>query len=268
MNIVKKSVNRFFHKPLRLYWWRYEYPNKLNFGDELTPIIIGKLFGYRCQWTPPDECRIVGIGSILESFLELNTNRQIYIWGTGFIKSGNKQSNESLVFCAVRGSLSRDRVGENIPIGDPGLLVNLVFKPSKYKSDKIGIIPHYVDEQHPSIVKARKNSNFLIINPLDSPERVIKQITSCKLILSSSLHGLIVADSFGIPNMHMPLSSDVVGGSYKFKDYYSATDRDYKFFDHKNLTDINALGKLLTRYKPIKNLDVIQDGLIKAFPEL
>ena len=269
ISTLKKISRRYFHRSIKLYWWRYEYPHKLNFGDELTPVIINKIFGYRSTWTPIEDCEIVGIGSILDG-LRVAAPQKRYVWGSGFIMAGEKLSNANLVFCAVRGKISRSRISNSnhISIGDPGLLANLVFKPSKYRSDKIGIVPHYVDAQHPSIQGIDKNPNFLIIDPLDKPSEVIRKITSCKFILSSSLHGLIVADSFNVPNIHMPLSKNVVGGDYKFRDYYSATGRTYHCFNHKDITDDKELYKLLKKYKPIKNLTSIQNDLIKSFPSL
>ena len=44
----------------------------------------------------------------------------------------------------------------------------------------------------------------------------------CKSVLSSGLHALIISDSLGIPNMRMVVSDKIIGGDYKFRDYYSS----------------------------------------------
>ncbi|MDD6490509.1 MAG: polysaccharide pyruvyl transferase family protein, partial [Clostridia bacterium] len=54
------------------------------------------------------------------------------------------------------------------------------------------------------------------------PMYVIEEIASCEFIYSSSLHGLILADGFRIPNMRVYFSSAPRGGTFKFDDYYSA----------------------------------------------
>ena len=40
--------------------------------------------------------------------------------------------------------------------------------------------------------------------------------------MSSAMHGLIAADAMGIPNVRLVLSDRILGGDYKFTDYYSA----------------------------------------------
>ncbi|WP_205742763.1 polysaccharide pyruvyl transferase family protein, partial [Onishia niordana] len=125
-----------------------------------------------------------------------------------------------LKFHAVRGKLTQEDLKlPPLPLGDPGLLVNKVYQESPNKEDKIGIIPHFEEADHPFIQKLAADPRFKIIDVLRAPQAVITDITSCKLVFSSSLHGLIVADSFKIPNLHMNLSDRLVGGDFKFEDY-------------------------------------------------
>ncbi|NEN94442.1 MAG: polysaccharide pyruvyl transferase family protein [Moorea sp. SIO3I7] len=71
-----------------------------------------------------------------------------------------------------------------------------------------------------SLSKA-ESKNVLLIDVTRNPKEVIADITRCEAIASSSLHGLIIADAFGIPSIWMQLSNKVSGKGFKFKDYYS-----------------------------------------------
>ena len=147
-----------------------------------------------------------------------------------------------------------------------GLLTSLVFKQNKNKTNKIGIVAHHVDADLEIVRKLQNDDRFIIINPLDHPNKVIAEITSCKLILASSLHGLIVSDSFKVPNMWIQLSDRLMGIDYKFKDYYSTLGKEVQNADLNKIFDNDYLNDLKDNYRPIKNLKEIQDNLIKAFP--
>ena len=144
------------------------------------------------------------------------------------------------------------------------------------KTDKIGVIPHYRDEQsHYLNDIIKKNPKIFKIIPVgQAPEKVADEIKSCKLILSSSLHGLIVADSFGVPNMHLVLSDNLQssnhlrGGEYKFRDYFSGVGRKYENFNPRDedLLDVDRYEEIIQRYKTIEKIEQIQNKLIKSFP--
>jgi len=66
---------------------------------------------------------------------------------------------------------------------------------------------------------------FMVIDVEQDWKRVLSQISACDVILSSSLHGLIVADSYQIPNARVSFSGAIVGGDFKFFDYGHAIGR-------------------------------------------
>jgi hypothetical protein len=87
----------------------------------------------------------------------------------------------------------------------------------------LGLIPHYVDHDH-AILKEIANTSpeICLIDICDEPHSVIRRVSQCDNILSSSLHGLILADSLGIPNRWLGAFGEVIGAGFKFRDYYSA----------------------------------------------
>ena len=179
-------------------------------------------------------------------------------------------------FCAVRGEMTKRRVEQmlgrtlDIPTGDPGILASDVLEQRPEKRYDIGIIPHLCDLRDPMVEevlekygykvsgdlesgrektkKAAKDGPVRFINVKDEPLEVIEEIAKCRYILSSSLHGLIVADSFGIPNMHIVFGDRLLGDGYKFDDYYSAYGIEHYACDLR--TDkLPELSEIEGRYK-------------------
>jgi hypothetical protein len=112
----------------------------------------------------------------------------------------------------------------------------------------------------------QSDNRFEIILPTDPPDVVISKISACKMIFSSSLHGLIVADSYSIPNYWIKLSDRLTGGDYKFKDYYSAIGKPPVQADLEQIFNDEYLESLYESWTPIRNLKRIQQNLIGAFP--
>jgi len=266
--IVRKIGIKLFNRPISV--WYFKEKDFINFGDELTPDIITRLFNRDVKRVDIEEADLFCVGSILE-IAENKRNKTAYVWGSGYIQEGDKAKDSmGLTYRAVRGFLSRDRLPVrfgSIPVGDPGLLSNLIYNKKEKKSGKIGIVAHYVDEDSPYLDRAREMPEiYSIISVKSPPEQVALQITECRLILSSSLHGLIMSDSFGIPNIHTVFSDKVAGSGYKFKDYYSAIGKEYTTLNKSDLYDTKKLSLIEKLYTPIDNLQEIQTQLIQSFP--
>ena len=160
------------------------------------------------------------------------THPTVRIWGTGFINYSDCEESffkRDMRFHAVRGELTRKNVEImtrrrlDIPTGDAGILASELLGKLPEKKYDIGIIPHICDLNEELVYTVvRKYDNSILINVKDEPLEVIRQLAQCRTVISSSLHGLIVADSFGIPNMHVLFSDRPLGDGYKFDDYYSA----------------------------------------------
>ena len=244
-----------------------------NFGDEFPKDLITKLLKRPIEPTNnPEKAELFAIGSIL-SYLPIKLSRKVYVWGSGFISNEKEKDTQlpldQIVYTAVRGEYTKDRlqkyINPSITLGDPGILVSMVYQASR-KTEKIGVVPHYVDVKNELVERLRNDERFLVIDPLDSPETVAKEISSCKCVFSSSLHGLIFADSYGIPNARVCFSNKVYGGDYKFKDYCSGVGQKYRIAETNDIWNKEAVAKLIKEYKPINNLKQKQEALIKSFP--
>jgi hypothetical protein len=76
----------------------------------------------------------------------------------------------------------------------------------------------------------------LVINPLAKPDLYLRQLVSCRSIASSSLHGMIFADAYGIPNVWFHLRSNLlktyclrattfIHDHFKYFDYFESVGR-------------------------------------------
>lgn len=224
-----------------------------NLGDAVNPDIFQKVLGIKTRTSLWYNADIYGIGSILhkafiykknnnflrniwrnrfKSSCQFFNNKNTYIFGSGFIREYNNQlfPYKNLNVLAVRGKNTLN-ILENFnyfnlnktALGDPGLFMSdLIIRPVR-KKNYIGIIPHYIDSKSPLLESLNKyNDNIIIIDILGDPLLILQKIASCEFILSSAMHGLIAADSFGIPNKWIVLSNKISGDRFKFDDYYSS----------------------------------------------
>jgi pyruvyltransferase len=191
-----------------------------NWGDALSPVLVELLAGkpaIHLEGLHHD--RYLAIGSILGG-----ANERAEVWGSGFIRE-----NEPILGCpravhAVRGPLSRESLvkqGVECPevYGDPALLLPRFFNPGARKRYSVGIIPHYIDKGHPWLDRWRRDPQVLLLDIESGIQEFVRSVKSCEAILSSSLHGLICADAYGVPNAWVQLSDEVIGGDFKFRDY-------------------------------------------------
>ena len=220
---------------MRVYYYKRK-DGLLNFGDDLGPASVEYALGKPVEFAGPLTANIMGVGSIISTWSRQRAWKRnlidqvmfrtpIAIWGSGVIG----QRDIVLPRCsllAVRGPLTQKVIGyDDAPLfGDPGLLASRMIKKAP-ANQKIGVVPHYVDKNHPSVVALLSDPAFMVIDVEQDWKRVLSQISACHVILSSSLHGLIVADSYQIPNARVSFSGAIVGGDFKFFDYGHAIGR-------------------------------------------
>lgn len=157
------------------------------------------------------------LGSILQMYpRDFNG----YVLGSGFIKERYNREDNKWKILLIRGPLSAKQCGakENVSYGDPGILASLVYNDKKNKACNLGIVPHSSDFD--VVKKMNFGEGVIVINTRKSPKKVAEEIMKCKHIASSSLHGLIFADSYQIPNVHLKFGDNIIGGLHKFNDYY------------------------------------------------
>lgn len=195
---------------INAWWWR---PRKgKNFGDEMGALML-KHMGYKLKRVALDKADLVCVGTIMET-VESKAKDGIAVWGAGVghLHEGDNRFN----ILALRGKVSAMTYNANVPLGDPALLVSRFYTKQPYKYN-VGVVRHYVDTNDYPWAD-------VVIDAMEPVEDVIAKISSCRTICSSSLHGLIVAQSFGIPAMRID-HPEVISGDIKWLDYQTALDR-------------------------------------------
>ena len=197
-----------------------------NFGDVFNRDLIEKLSGQEvhCVEITKDYTKqpiYACCGSLL-SFLDT----PCVVWGAGLIGEDFHIKSKPSRVIAVRGPRTRDellRRGIWCPelFGDPGLLMPLIYDIKPEPRYELGIVPHYVDKIS-EFLPPPNSDDILIIDVKKDPLRVASNIVKCKRIISSSLHGVIAADAFGIPSLWVEMSDLVKGKGFKFYDYYES----------------------------------------------
>ena len=286
---------------ISLYYWT-DMP---NFGDRLNEDVCRFLSGSDPVWASPKRCNAAFIGSILEKFIYRRKHwtadalwikffrSKVDVWGSGFIKdpeSSDERLMRRLNIRAVRGKITLERLRRltgvdlnEVAVGDPGLLASRLH-PVKSPAFRVcGIIPHHAElaaiKRSDDTVALERESGILqdstvkampLFERLVKSRTVIGRISECEAVLSSAMHGLIVADSFGIPNMRVIASDSLMGGDYKFRDYYSAFSKNK--YRAVNIGEDVSAGLLETVKNGFEDLPreivKIQDSLIRSFPKV
>ncbi len=257
-------------KKLKLYWSTSLQNGRKNFGDWLSPVLCEALSGMEVVHARPNNCDLMAVGSILAKAKNHFWNRKIDIWGSGLIENIGRFKSPHRIH-ALRGRNSANAIinQENDVLGDPGLLCGLLV-PDNITAEKqyaVAIVPHYVDQQNPLVQGlADRIDRLEVIDIFSETRHFIKQVAACDIILSSSLHGLIVADALGIPNRWIQLSGGIRGKNFKFHDYYSAFGltgvRPFQLTPSTTRKDLDRLAEGYAR----PGLENIKNSLLEAFP--
>ena len=221
---------------VKCYWWRGEP----NFGDLLCPIILEHFCGVSVGWSDPVDAEIVSCGSVLDLLPESGYSG--IVAGSGKLLEATALDLSQAAVWGVRGPMTlagmilTDRDYRNMTFGDPGLLVSDLVNVERDLYD-LGCVPHVTDvelfEREVSRARTYNYPEPILINPADDPLTVIRMIGSCRKIISSSLHGIVTADAFGIPRRTEMFSAMWTnpheGGTFKFQDYGASLNQPIEF---------------------------------------
>ncbi|MBW4657826.1 MAG: polysaccharide pyruvyl transferase family protein [Drouetiella hepatica Uher 2000/2452] len=251
--------------------WVASTPNcpLANLGDALSPILVSALSGlpivHRHFDAPQKKLACVGtIGHALK-------NGEVHLWGTGVDKAKHpidrnlayyqKPPKTKFQVHALRGAFSAQafqQQGIEVPAvyGDPVWFLPSLIQPAIEKRYELGVIVHLSELEslnetanvREELIRYRVPESIAadvrIITTLSQPtfealEAKVEEITACKRIISTSLHGLVIAEAYQIPCAYFQIVG--AGGSFiqlkdqqariehRFRDFYSGLGLEQLF---------------------------------------
>ncbi len=125
-------------------------------------------------------------------------------------------------------------------------------------------VPHFLDKRRLGDLP----KHWRLVGPDQPVDDVLTQIASAELVLSSSLHGLIAADSFGIPCVWIAfLGGQPDSPTHKFLDYASTRGRNFNApitWAEAMVMPADVLASKATTIG--REVEAWQEELISAFP--
>lgn len=195
---------------IRAFWCQIE-----NVGDKITPYLIRKIFNDE-PVISDDPPRWFIAGSIAH-----HVKNGDIVCGVGSFDVAPVPRFVDAI--GVRGPLTAKVLGVECLYGDGGLLLPYYYRPPKTVRKGIGVVPHYVD-----YALARDMGCPNVIDVRQDVESFVNEISRYELIAASSLHGIVIAEAYGIPAVRIsfPTSTSIASFRFKHKDYYLGTDRE------------------------------------------
>ncbi|MGO4845302.1 polysaccharide pyruvyl transferase family protein [Inquilinus sp. 2KB_12] len=204
----------------------------LNFGDALSPVMVALLSGLDIERIPTKSrsVRMGAVGTIGHGF----EGGEVWFWGTGCSnwKNPSAPMNERARFTvppeslfhvpATRGPVSARLLGGRTSggvYGDPVWLLPRFYKPKIEKKWDLGVILHLSEladralEAHPRPeykrfqIPAEFEGRVHLISTvtpigIGGLQDKMDEILACRRIVSTSLHGMVIAESYGIPCLY------------------------------------------------------------------
>lgn len=211
----------------------------LNFGDAMSPVMVALVGGRpvrRVAYESP-ALRMAAVGTIGHGF----SGGEVRFWGTGCSHWANPSAPRAervpyarpaastrMVIHATRGPISQALLsgGAGGPdvFGDPVWLLPRFYRPRVPKKWRLGVVLHLSDladrtyEARPLPAVRRYDVPaglagdvrlITTVTPvdIDALKDKVDEILACERIVSMSLHGLVIAEAYGIPSLYFATAS-------------------------------------------------------------
>lgn len=243
------------------------YKDVTNLGDLLSPIVFEYMLSQRgmtlssaATKTKPTHVTVIG------SLLGGRGNFDMTVWGSGIMRFSavknicRRKAFQKWDIRAVRGPVTRAAMtdcGISCPeiYGDPAILMPMIYSPSPKERKGTVLITHYLTPAN--LYCDLEGVTFLDIKTSDY-KSFIDTVASAEKVISSSLHGIILAETYGTPAIF--LKKGIESELLKFYDWYFSTGR----YNVKVASDIREA--LVMEPMPLPELKQMQTAIMEAFP--
>jgi len=234
-----------------------------NLGDAIAPVIVEHMLsvkGFTPDMPVKRGCHLYATGSVITAGIQDCT-----VWGSGILNTSllYRLHKRKLDVRAVRGPETRIVLidqGYAVPpvYGDPAILMPEIYTPKPAeKKARFGLVLHknnYTPE-YLRVIENTPEQKLIDIRTKDY-RHFIDQIASVETVISTSLHGIILPESYGVPAILLQPTQSI----FKHFDWYYSTGR-YVFPIAKTLEEAKA-----TLPAPLPDLDELRWGLRDSFP--
>ena len=251
-----------------------EYSKLINVGDTLTPCIVQWMLDKRCIELKKRVSRtkhLMAVGSVIG-----RGRFDATVWGSGLLKErGKKILKRQRLYRkydirAVRGPLTRQALmdaGYDCPTvyGDPAVLMPEIyakFSDRDLKKYPVSLILHHRTETGDKTLSDQYQISIpeeihVIDTKTDNYQFFIDEIVASQYVVSSSLHGIILAESYGIPAVFLNWGVD--DQILKYEDWYKSTNRTLMY--------ASSISKAIEmELPPVPDLYSMREKLKECFP--
>lgn len=198
---------------------------KINFGEALIPSIIN-FFGYRYIPDLPihSSCYKIKLMTLGSQFNydyvnSINKNHKIVVWGSGYSEGRIPFLNDPKIdIRAVRGYKTKELIGKDVPVGDPGFLISEIIPNFHQPSGIETWAPHWHNRNN----SGWSNTKFFNVETRVSHiAKFIDILCKSSFVYTSSLHICIACISYGIPFAMCLQDGDSINKPFKWHDAFS-----------------------------------------------
>lgn len=229
-------------------------PNVLtNFGDEMSPHAVALASGRRVRWAPAAEADMVAVGSILQ-YVAPRTKRKPLVWGSGLRNAPRAGAADAIAaslgpILAVRGPETIAHLGVTAcEVGDPAVLAPQLLPRAPRRQGAV-FVPHlstWRTRATRSQLSLARRAGYDVVSPASKWTTVLRRISRADFVITSSLHGLIVAHSYGVPaQLVMPSTGPGAESKFKYVDYLESVGLAFEPATFESAIDSTAARTLI-----------------------